>query len=317
MNELKLKSRKEVDLHMHSNFSDGDCSVKELIRRIKETGLKAAVLTDHDTIGGTGNFLDICEMENIDTLTGIEISAYCDFLKEEIHILGYGFNYCQLRDNYNQLLFRNCSIRRKNIWKILDLYEENGEWNIYSHNLESMFHLPVNISSMYWLHKARSLHIMKLEGLDFLSAYEKAKKETQKGAKFYYPNENNYAPVKEAIGAIRRTGGIAVWAHPAETIKRLKKKIKGENAAKRLFEDALKFFVYNGLGGLEVYSAVDETEAGIDSLLQCASKYGLFISGGSDYHGDKEDEHKPDRWLGKNGISYEVFCKLKSEIIKH
>lgn len=45
---------KEADLHIHSHYSDGDCSIEELAQRIKKSKLKAAVLTDHDTIRRRG-----------------------------------------------------------------------------------------------------------------------------------------------------------------------------------------------------------------------------------------------------------------------
>lgn len=311
---MDRKERKEVDMHIHSNYSDGDCSIGELIRRIKKANLEVVALTDHDTVEGAVRFLDVCEREDVETLPGVEITTYDDFSKEEIHILGYGFNLCQLRDNYNQLLFHNRSVRRKNIWNVLDLYKKSGEFSIYSHDLESMFHLPANVNSMYWVNKARALHIRNLEGLDFAAAYERAKNETKKGAKFYYPNENVYASTNEAIWAIERTGGIAVWAHPAETISRLKKRFGSEKVARRLFEDSLKSFVCEGLAGLEVFSAFNSDEEEIKFLLGCCSRYNLLILGGSDYHGDMPDEHKPDRWLGRNGISYEEFLKIKKAI---
>ena len=49
---MKKLKRKQVDMHIHSNYSDGDCSIDELIKRIEESGLKAAVLTDHDSVDG-------------------------------------------------------------------------------------------------------------------------------------------------------------------------------------------------------------------------------------------------------------------------
>ena len=58
MKKVKLR---EADLHIHSHFSDGDCSVEELVKRIKRAGLKAAVLTDHDKIDGQELFLKLCK----------------------------------------------------------------------------------------------------------------------------------------------------------------------------------------------------------------------------------------------------------------
>lgn len=316
---MDKKEQKEVDMHMHSTYSDGDCSVEELVNRIKEVGLKAAARTDHDCIEGTEKFLELCEKEGIDSLSGIEITTTDDYSKQEVHILGYGFDVKDMRKNFNNLFSHNCSVRREHIKNVINLYAEkhNVELNInFFYNLETEFNLPTNVSSMYWVNKARALNIKILESSSFAEAYEKAKNETRKGGKFYYPNENekSYIPTEEAIEAIERTEGIAVWAHPAKTISRFKKNFGSEKVARRLFEDSLKSFVDEGLAGLEVFSAFNSTEEEIKFLLDCCSKYNLLILGGSDYHGDKPDEHKPDRWLGKNGISYEEFLKIKEEI---
>lgn len=308
--------RKEADMHIHSKYSDGDCSIEELVMRIKKAGLKAAVLTDHDCNGGTEKFLELCEKEEIDSFSGIEITTSDDYSKQEIHILGYGFDVEDLWANFKDYFHYNCSVRRGLIKNVLDLYAEDREFNITDYDLKSMFDLPTNVSNMYWVNKARAFHIMELNGLNYAVAYEKAKNETRKGGKFYYPNENekSYIPTNEAIEAIKQTGGIAVWAHPAETISRLKKRFVNEKVARRLFEDSLRFFVDEGLAGLDVFSAFDSTEEEIKFLLDCCSKFSLLILGGSDYHGDKPCEHKSDRWLGRNGVSYDEFLKIKKKI---
>lgn len=314
---MDKKERKEADFHIHSKYSDGDCSIEELVERIKEVGLEAAVLTDHDCNEGTENFLELCGKEGIDSLSGIEITTTDNYSKQEVHILGYGFDVKDMRKNFNNLFHHNRSVRRQHIKNVIDLYAENGEYNLYFfHGLESAFYLPTDVNSMYWVNKARALHLKNSDGLSFADAYEKAKNETRKGGKFYYPNANekSYIPTEEAIEAIERTEGIAVWAHPAETISRLKKRFGSEKVARRLFEDSLRIFVDEGLAGLEVFSAFNSTEEEIKFLSQCCSKYDLLPFGGSDYHGDMQDEHKPDRWLGRNGVSYEEFHKIKEAI---
>lgn len=78
-----------------------------------------------------------------------------------------------------------------------------------------------------------------------------------------------------------------------------------------LFENSLKSFVDDGLLGIEVFSSAVSCQEEIKFLLDCCSKYSLLVFGGSDYHGDMPNEHKPDRWIGKNGLSYEEFLDIK------
>lgn len=89
-------------------------------------------------------------------------------------------------------------------------------------------------------------------------------------------------PADEVIQAVKASGGIAVWAHPY-----------GDDEAEFLSEEEfraqLKCLLELGIQGLECYySLYDKTR--IDTLTACALENGLYISGGSDYHGR---ENKP------------------------
>lgn len=113
MKKIKLR---EADLHMHSHFSDGDCSVEELVKRIKRAGLKAAALTDHDKIDGQELFLKLCKQKNIAAVAGIEITTACKqpgVPDAELHILGYDFNLEKIRAA--KTLSHNIILRRRHI----------------------------------------------------------------------------------------------------------------------------------------------------------------------------------------------------------
>jgi len=80
-----------VDLHTHSNITDGSCTPKELIDVAVKEKVKAIALTDHDNIGGLEEAAKYAKEKNIDFLKGIEISAlYRD--GRIIHILGIGID---------------------------------------------------------------------------------------------------------------------------------------------------------------------------------------------------------------------------------
>ena len=65
-----------VDLHVHSNFSDGACTPTEVLRLAKEADLSAVALTDHNTIDGLDEFLLESEKLNIEAVAGVEISHF-------------------------------------------------------------------------------------------------------------------------------------------------------------------------------------------------------------------------------------------------
>ena len=64
-----------IDLHMHSTYSDGSQSPEQLLLEAKELGLSAIALTDHDTIDGIQEFMELGEKYGIRTNPGVEISV--------------------------------------------------------------------------------------------------------------------------------------------------------------------------------------------------------------------------------------------------
>lgn len=294
------KPRQEVDMHIHSHYSDGDCSIKELVNRIKLAGLKAAVLTDHDKISGVKQFRKLCAENGIATTTGIEISTDFPLHKNkvlEFHILGYGFNLDQLA-RYQEYLQHNIDTRCLQIKRMLKLYSDKNELVTNPEAITEIFNLPHNyLSNKYWVARlrARKLVLKSMDTLDFRIALKTAAKEVIENGSFYAPRGSFISP-QEAIEVINNCGGKTVLAHP----------MKGKADALEL-EMAVKKLREYGLYGLETHRE-DETDEAKERLMKLCAKYGLNHSfGGSDYHGDKSDEHKPTDYLGKGGIPFTNF----------
>ena len=79
-------SMKAVDLHVHSNKSDGSYSPKELVDYAIEKGLRAFALTDHDTVDGLEEVLSYASDKPVEVVPGIELSTEND--GRDVHILG-------------------------------------------------------------------------------------------------------------------------------------------------------------------------------------------------------------------------------------
>src|SRR4030067_2458331 len=80
-----------IDLHTHSNASDGSHRPAEVVRLAKEAGLRAVALTDHDTTDGLAEALAAGEDLGIEVIPGVEISAR--YTGDTMHILGYFLDY--------------------------------------------------------------------------------------------------------------------------------------------------------------------------------------------------------------------------------
>ena len=78
-----------IDLHMHTSYSDGTCSVSEILKEAEDKKLECISITDHDTVQGLVDAEKYVKTQNLSFVSGIEISTQ-DL--EEIHILGYGID---------------------------------------------------------------------------------------------------------------------------------------------------------------------------------------------------------------------------------
>ena len=80
-----------IDLHVHSNASDGSLTPSEVADEAIRMGLKAIALTDHDTVDGIPEILEYTKDKDLEVVPGIEVSCY--YKKREIHILGFYIDY--------------------------------------------------------------------------------------------------------------------------------------------------------------------------------------------------------------------------------
>ena len=257
----------KVDLHIHSDYSDGSNSIEELLSVIQKNDIKIFALTDHDTIDGCKKLSTIVP-PNIKFISGIELTCIHDDLKS--HILGYNCDFNNQK--LNDLIKKGKIMRRKkldtrieflqNVWNII-LTDKEREW-LYSRNSVVKLHIANILVN-------RGLETDNLVAMDKYLAGCKTK--------------NSRFQAVEAIDAIISSGGIPVWAHPLGG--------EGEEHDKKeVFLSKLEKMIKIGIKGLECYySRYNEAEA--DFLVECAKNNNLYISGGSDYHGTNKTNILP------------------------
>ena len=114
------KSKKIIDMHTHTNYSDGDLSPQELIRLAIDKRIGTLAITDHDTIEGikkVDRSEDIIVDSGIEIINGIELSSKTD--KERMHILGYGIDL-----NNKALNKKMVDLRDNSINSVLSIMEQ-------------------------------------------------------------------------------------------------------------------------------------------------------------------------------------------------
>lgn len=255
--------RELVDLHMHSNYSDGVKTPSELVAMAKELGLKAIALADHDTVDGVDEALAAGAEAGIEVLPALEFSvAYGSY--RDVHLLGYLLDH---RDPKLLEMLREFRERR----------EKRGEAIIERINEKLAEERRPPISSAEAaalaggaLGRPHIAQVLMAKGYvrDMQDAF----------VRYLLPCDvpKRYFPVEEALSMVKKLGGVAVLAHPTT--------ISMEREALTEVIDALCAM---GLGGVEVYNNVcNEQESAF--LKSFAEKRGLVWTGGSDYHGIEE-----------------------------
>ena len=268
------RSKKIIDMHTHTNYSDGDLSPQELIRLAIDKRIGTLAITDHDTIEGikkVNKNEDIIVDSGIKIINGIELSAKTD--KGRMHILGYGIDLnnsalnkkmIDLKDNsINSVLSIMEQIKRD--YGIKFSYNDIKELVNANHNLgrPDLAKLCVKYGYANTIQDAFDKYL--------IDAYNKTR-QNSKGLQY-----------QECLELIANSGGIPVLAHP-----------KSLELSEKEFLILLKEMISCGLKGIEVYHS-SHTQEEIKYYLEIANKYGLLISGGSDFHGKTV---KPDIELG-------------------
>lgn len=261
-----------IDLHVHSNISDGTLAPAKVIDLAVQNKLKAMALTDHDTVAGIEEAkARACYYKksgfDFSFIPGVELSV--GYKKRDIHILGL---YVDISNhNFLTLLNNMVTEREARNEKMVQNFLEDGI-QITMQELKEESQDAVITRA----HFAKLL-VQKQYASSPKDAFEKYLGEDGK----YYVNRKFITP-EQAIDAILDAGGIPVLAHPMlyhmpeEELDQLVNRLK-----------------QHGLAGIEtIYSTNTPLEEEKTKLL--ARKYNLMITGGSDFHG----EVKPDISIG-------------------
>jgi predicted metal-dependent phosphoesterase TrpH len=265
-----------VDLHTHTLRSDGLLTPAELVRAAADVGVRLLAITDHDTLAGVREVRRSPLPEGLEVVAGIEINTVIEdrshVMEGEVHILGLGVDPDD--DALEAALSRQRDARRLRFDRMVDKLRAQGV--PIDAALET---LPATTEDDA-LGRPRLARALIRCG--YATSVEDAfRQHLSRGRPAYVPRQG-LGP-REAIQAIRAAGGLASLAHYAEAPDHL------------LWMRAL---VDMGLGGLEVYYRAYDQET-VAILRGIALDLGLVMTGGTDYHGDREtyaDAHA-DLWF--------------------
>ena len=271
-----------VDLHTHSNCSDGSMSPSELVLHAAEKGLAAIALTDHDTVDGIKEAVAKGKECGIEVVPAIEFSARSKTLT---HILGFYI------DEDNAQL-------KSVLTEIVDLRKERNEVTaklLQQLGFDVALEEAAAIAPGGIIGRAHYAKLLMDKGYTS-SVKESFDKYLAAGKPAYFTNQKLEA--KCIIETIHAAGGVAFLAHPHQM-----------KFGDKL-EDYVKELVSYGLDGMEgYYSEYDEKmQAEYQAM---ASRYGLALSGGTDFHGEMKPHISIGKGLGNMAVPYSVLLNIK------
>jgi 3',5'-nucleoside bisphosphate phosphatase len=275
--EAFLAAQSPIDLHLHSNVSDGTGSPAQVVREAHAAGIRTMALTDHDTAAGWDEARQECQRLGMTFIPGLEFSSRIEH--GSIHILAYLVDpdYAPFAEELSKLQHDRENRLRQMTENVSADYDITWE-----HVMEQV---SVSGKSVGRPHLADALvaqGIIAERGDAFEGIL------SNKGP--YYVSQYALDPVS-AVKLIRAAGGVPVMAHPTT---------KGRVAPMN-YIDAL---IDAGLGGYEIEHR-ENMEPGKTILRELCIERGLIITGSSDYHGTG----KPNQ-PGENTTEPEMLAKI-------
>lgn len=278
------------DLHTHSIFSDGTDTPEEIVLQAEELGLGAVALTDHNSVDGLPRFLAAAEGCRVRAVPGVEFST--GWMDGELHIIAL-FVRPEHYDAIRDLCAGPDRAKRESNIALARALNQAG----YAIDYEAMEKAAptgrINRSQF-------GSELLRL-------GYVKTKDEAfdtilQPGGPFYQPPKRLDA--LEAVRFIRSIGAVSVLAHPFLDSNKHRPQAQFHHTPEQM-EDFLRRAMAEGLDAMEVFhSTFDEETARLADRM--AGQLGLYMSGGSDYHGTA----KQNVALGGQYVPMELFRRL-------
>jgi len=273
-----------IDLHVHSNFSDGSFTPAEVFEYARKIGLEAVGLCDHDTVAGYADAAKAAKKCGVEFVPGIEFTVIWNGV--EHHLLGY---YLDINNPaFTATLANAREERRERGIKTIEKMRALG------------FDVPMSLAKTKGgvVDRGDILRYMMERG-DWSGTFSDGFR------KYFYPDSPGYIlpyavggleplTLERAIRIIHGAGGVAVFGHPVGFY------------VTEMSREELKQAADFGVDGLEVYHPHHSDEMQ-DFLLTACRDFGLLVTGGTDCHGKVKDAPK----MGTLRVSRELLPPLK------
>ena len=263
-----------IDLHTHSNASDGDFSPAQLLREAQKREISVLALTDHDTLGGVGDAQKEANAVGVRFIPGIEISinwkrsaGVCGLGPGgEMHLLGLG-----IKTPSPAFLAGIAELSRRREERNREILDNMNALGIEASWDDILAETGLD-------NHANSLSIGRPHFASFLVKRKIVRNTDQAFARYLKPGKPLFVPkaglpFEQAAALICESGGIPVLAHPMSLY-----------VAWGCLPDLVKALKKQGLMGIEAWHPIAKANA-CRRLEEMGRSIGLYITEGSDFHG--------------------------------
>ncbi|RDW15756.1 phosphatase [Oceanobacillus arenosus] len=247
----------KADLHVHSNYSDGSNTVKEVMKQAKDNGVTHISFVDHDTVASLPEAQQHGLEYGITVIPGIEISAYDFKRNRKVHVLGYNHQ----GDATNIKAICDPLLKRRNQHSLWQVEQINAAG--YQLDADAVIEAAKQSNTVYKQHIMKCLTDAAFTSPEYKQLYMKLFKGSGAAS-----GDIAYVDVFDAVRAIIADGGVAVIAHPGQLDS----------------YDLIPELVQAGLGGIE-RNHFDHVVEDVQKVEALAKQYALMMTGGTDYHG--------------------------------
>ena len=247
----------KVDLHLHTNWSDGAHPPAEVMAMAAQAGLRVVSVTDHDTVAGIPEARAAAAKLGLIFLPGIEISTRAEGTQ---HLLGYLFD--PDHPAMQAICNRFSEMRRTRIAWALAFLAKRG--------------IRLTLQEVRETAGCDQLGRPHVAAAMVKAGYAESIQEAFQnhlGTVDYYREERPKPPASEGISAIRAAGGVAVLAHPHSLGQEPEVLARTVGALKEM-----------GISGMECHYGTYGAEE-TQRYERLAKRLGLVVTGGSDFHG--------------------------------
>lgn len=246
-----------IDLHMHTTASDGRCTPDELVRRVSDAGIRTISVTDHDTMAGVAATARAAEPFGITVIPGIEITSVHD--GKDVHMLAYF-----LPEEAPGLQDMLMTQRRQRVARAREIGERLARLGV-----------PIDVQALVDTASAsggkalaRPQIAQALIAAGHVATVAEAfDRYLSEDSPAYVPHTG--ASPADVVTLVAAGGGVSSLAHPGY----------------RPRDEIIPGLVDAGLQAIEVFHSSHDAAAQAH-YLATARRYGLLVTGGSDYHGE-------------------------------